>query len=124
MLKKEDSEQGKLLSGSALPKSRDVEDNFDFGVKRTTKPDKVDNGALALDLIDDSANGKWSGWVYTASLTERNPLEKLSLAYMSVDKLFVSFANSRKESPFLKYITMDLKWPCKGIYFLIFKKGT
>jgi hypothetical protein len=55
---------------------------------------------LISEGINDAPNGKYKGWAYTASLTERNTRAQISKNYVHLDSEDIAFAINDKEKPF------------------------
>jgi len=59
-------------------------------------------------------NGYYGAYVYSATITERFGLKKVTILYMVVDKKsFKFYLKKGDEIPLVKYPTYAMKFPCK-----------
>jgi len=69
---------------------------------------------LAADTVNDSVNGRWSGWVYFSDITERDEFEsRVTMGFMTIDEDSISLFRNHTDPVALEVFDMSwLNFPC------------
>jgi hypothetical protein len=92
-----------------------IDDPFDFGIKPKFKtfPPNYNLLSLSVDQFDNSKNGKWYGWIFHQSLTERNYRLVTKPVFMRIEKGKIYLQIDVNEKPFKKIRLFEYKQICK-----------
>jgi len=68
---------------------------------------------LVEELDNDQANGRYSGWLYTQDITQRDYRSKFTITYTTVDKDYIQYWASPTDAlPLRSFKTAHMKWLC------------
>ena len=92
-----------------------VDDPFEFGIRPKFKefPENYNLLSLSVDQFDNSKNGKWYGWIFHKSLTERNYRLVTKPVFMKIEKGKIYLQTDVNEKPFKKIQLFQYKPACK-----------
>jgi hypothetical protein len=91
-------------------------DTFDFNNTPNYKnfPPTFNTDSLIDETFQVSKNGKWEGWVYEGTLTERNYKKIFTPVFMKIKDGFIIFSTEENKSPYKILKIHEYEQVCKG----------